>query len=204
MDGQWHSLSVSWSNQSKLTHSIGSILVYIDGFEVSSISSPIPSTGSLRVRLGTGLDAPQVNEIKPQVKSSSSLYNIAGVAFGAVGAVAKKMTRSNSSSTMSLQLNNLKQHEQDSKFGRPGPMCGLLGYLTIIEGTMTSGHVTFLHQLGPNSLSQYQKTCAVTSELQKQLRIYYHPKVRILAYLDLKSNTFQKDIKLPIEIIQSE
>ena len=76
MDGQWHSLSVSWSNQSKLTHSVGSILVYIDGFEVSSISSPIPSTGSLRVRLGTGLDAPQVNEIKPQVKSSSSLYNI--------------------------------------------------------------------------------------------------------------------------------
>ena len=185
MDGQWHSLSISWSNQTKMgqLRSSGISWVTVDGFEFSKpVSVAIPTTSSLRIRIGHGLDAPipgsqdKMKSGSNFIKASTSLSSIAGAAFGVVSGVAKKVTRSGSSSSISDEIQNIKQFSQDETFGRPGPLCGLLGYCSLIEGAMSAKHNQFLNELGPNSFSQYQSNCPTTSNLQRGLKIYYHPK----------------------------
>ena len=186
MDGQWHSLSVTWSNQTKIgqLRSTGLSWIVVDGFEFGRpVSVPIPTTSQLRVRIGIGLDVPNSTLTTDKnkntsgfIKASNSLSSIAGAAFGVVSGVAKKVTRSTSSNSISADICQIPQLDQDEKFGRPGPLCGLLGYSSLIEATMTPKQNQFLHELGPNSLSQYQSTCSHTANLQRNLKIYYHPK----------------------------
>ena len=170
-DGQWHSLAVSWTNPKG-----GSVCqLYLDGRLVSEVACDLPNTGKLRVRLGHGLDVPRVAPSK-ELPSSKSLSNLAGAAFVAVTGLARKVKKSTSANQLSEKMNQITNFEQDQTFGRPGPLCGLLGYCTLVEGGCQASHFEYLHKLGPNSLSQYQATCEVTVGLQTALRLYYHPK----------------------------
>ena len=171
-DGQWHSIAVAWTQPKT-----GAMCqLYIDGQLVNEVSmTSLPSTGQLRVRLGHGLDVPRVAPSK-ELPTSKSLSNLAGAAFVAVSGLARRVKKSSSSSQISSKMNQITNFEQDQTFGRPGPLCGLLGYCTLVEGACQATHFEYLHKLGPNSLSQYQATCEVTVELQRVLRLYYHPK----------------------------
>ena len=97
--------------------------------------------------------------------SSKSLSNLAGAAFVAVSSLARKVKKSSSSSQLSERVNQIANFEQDQTFGRPGPLCGLLGYCTLVEGACSLSHFEYLHQLGPNSLSQYQ-VCGFETQRQ--------------------------------------